>query len=781
MYRRIILLFVIIFCVLTTYCQEGEAVEEGYLVLKRLFGDEEPILIPKFPVESPHIPELPTYSPGNYSHISNDRTVIVHDGEIVTESTAVTNGWVREVDDDIISNEPQTKITELNRQELRTYREYFSLKINSDDFYVKPENDVEIYDDNLIQKVKQFQQKNHLKIDGIIAGQTQKALNQELYLDELKHQTYLKNTYTAQDKKDAIIAFQAINDLPITGIFDKKTCQLLDKSCFPEIYTYTDATSFFRRGDEQSISSFYGYDKALISLGWGTEKQTQAQRALIIIKYQRTHSIPVTAEFDDITVKKIILDYQIDNAIPINFKTKGSKFRSYEGDFLKSLQEQNNLKPSGILTSETADILRPILDKSIISTILKIPTLHDDFVSLLINNSLRFDDIKFYFNDNDFDYFLLDNKYLESDKGLLGYASNRLTGEIVPSDVHNLLNQYEIHLNEIISENASKTNIINIGVYDPNAGTIPIQVGATKISITREELNNLISSQVLPDAINTAIKNSGNKPVLVFRPDFSLIGSISENSYEYESILGSKLSAVNPVKFAAALNKSIGETNEVYLVSDFKKALSKITIADKENFNPLFNIYVPNKDFFSPELGWKLDDYNIVSNLKARGINQNTIKKVPPDTKTTLNWKAEKGPKMFIGDKTETFQTFLMYRVETTDDAPVFLVSCFLPGDDSFISQWLYKNNMSNIIYFSEKIHPTVTSDVILQYNTLSQLPENKTKSFNELWKESIEITRQKNNIRYSPQMKLELNKLYNVIYQLTYIQKISVCFQNAA
>jgi hypothetical protein len=767
------------------FCQAQ--LEEALMSLRKILTHEE---LPKIPLPHPEprppIDRIPTYRIPQFDPQSDISGTVVRDGKIIPTTTAINNDLVRKSNGKLRPTSLKTSIVDIDKPHLRRYREYFGLEINKSEInWTRDEKDLDIYDEDIISHVKNYQATKGLKVNGIISSKTRLLIDNDIYILELKKQGYLKSNYSPQDKKRSIIAFQAVNNLPISGKLDARTCGQLEKFCFPSESRYIDFNSrmeWLSKGDERPTFKFFqsDYENAMHSLGWGKKDQTNAEFAFSVVKFQEDNGLPITGNVDKETLESIVELKKIDLVIPSTYK-KGKKLRTYKQAFIQDIQYENHLPVTGKLNKETRLVLRPLVDHNFINEIRKIPDLHNDFVNLPLTFNKGCDDVKFYFNDETYDYFILENTKLKDTKGLVGYRADRKSGEIIIQDIDNVLLQYQKTVNSLAASYSNKYTIIHLGLINKD-DVLSITVGDIDVPVRYEDLSKFITQEVPIPEFDAAISEQAKKTILILRPDFAL--AKKAEGHLYYSIFGSDYSAVNTAKFAAVINKIYGPSRPVFLVSDVKTALKKLPLALKKDIDPDFKICLPDKEFFKEDWGWKFDDYRIPANLRARGVPQNQFYKIPEEIKTVgTNWQAVKGPKMFIGHKNDNFQTFLMYRVEEMDANPVFLVSCYLTTDEYFISEWIARKKMSNVIYFSEKIHPTVATDVIIEYDKLKKLPVNKSKPFYDLWRASIEATKLKFKNRYTDEMKGELGKLYKVISEITFCDPeqnpFQACLQN--
>ncbi len=772
--KKIIVFFLLCsFSIHFVHAQVGEALDEATTYIKRFFKEEKP----KIRIYE-YTPITPKYEVFHPPVTAESRTAekysgskIIRNGELVDVQKALKENWVEEKDGELRAVSENTKIASLGRTEIRTYRSYFGLNINETIYDIgKPFLDR--YDEALVKRVKDYQLKNHLHPDGVIQGKTESDLIRDIYTSQLIKQQYLKKNYTAEERINAVMAFQGTNNLPATGVFDGQTAKKMNQYCFDsgyyDMYSNNIELDWNNGSKKVTLGPVIFFNDGFRELGWGKKEYTNAELALILLKFQEETKLPKTATFDKNTARLLYKYEEIDKLVPKEYKSGNKKFRDFKKEYFIDIQRENQLTETGELDPATESILLDKIYKSHLSDLRnKMPEIHDDFVSVPLSNDYGHQEVKFYFNDPDYDYFILDNERITEVRKLFGYKINRLTDEISAMSIEDIMKSYDLRTREIAIANSDAQTIISVGLIDQN-NNLNIQVGATQLSSNRPELERFINESIPIPGLYEAIEGSKGKPIIIIRPDFSATTRVEENTYS--CVMGSTFSAVNCTKFTAALNKSCGEIAPVFLASDLKGALAKLQAVKKDNLDPLFQIYVPNKAFFKESYGWKMDDYHIAANLRARGVQENQFHKLPVDENVLIqDWHTHKGPKMFIGHKNESFKDFLFYRVETNDPAPAFVVSCYLPGDEYFVSQWIHKNHMSNVIYFSEKIHPTAVTDVLIEYSRLSALPVNKHKSFNEIWRSAIEHTRKKFDHRYSNQMKLELDKLYNIIFQLTF------------
>lgn len=746
------------------HAQGGKAFEEAFLELRKVFSHREPI--PSHIPEWHPVPPKTTSTVGeNTARTIGETSIIVKDGQILSRESAIAGGLITHDATSIKSLSPSVKIVKLDRTQLRVYREHFGLPVNGELF---PKQNVEIYDEGLIRAVKTFQRKNHLAETGVISGKTERCLKNELRKNELIDQQFLKKNYTAKEKEDAIIAFQAVNNLPVTGKIGRATAAKFDEYIFTSLFDIESrASTYLDNGRTSAFSLSFGSEgDLLVKFGWCSKQPTKAEKALSIINFQEAYGLPKTATLDAETTKTLLEFGEIDKVIPSAYKTNGKLFPIYSKQFLKDFQQKNDLLVSGELNTETRLAIRPELDKQEIKTLRTEGFLHNDFVTTEIASNYKYRDFQLYFNTGADDYFIIKNDRIGLDK-LLAYKINRLNGSVSKSDVVDVLERYDQQAADIMAKNTNKCTLIHCGLINEN-GMLSVQVGSKSIVLEKQQINDFIESNVEIPELTTAIAAGGDRPIVVFRPDYATAKSGGTNTYA--DLYGTGYSSINTAKFTAAVNLRYGRQKAVFLASDVKNAIRKLAPAIASDINPQFRIYTPNKVFFSDKFGWHMDDYHMVNNLRGRGIYKDRITALPKAEIAIKpeEWIMANGPKMFIGHNNDDFQSFITFYAKNQDKSPLFIVSCYDQGNEYFISQLIQQQKVANVIYFSEIISPTAASDVIAEYYKLSRLPANVRRPFKSLWSQSIEAVRTKNALRYSDHMKAELNKLYKVIFMLT-------------
>lgn len=612
-----------------------------------------------------------------------------------------------------------------------------------------------------------FQRKNKLNINGIVSGDTKKYLNKSIYKEELINQKYLKKNYTSNENKNALIAFQAVNGLKKTGTFDANTCAKFDEYIFQN--PYSNETSFFTKGNQIEIPYPINTEANLLlnKFGFCNKTPTISERAISIIKFQETFKIPKTAVLDANTREYLFELGEIDRIIPNTYKTNNKVLKDYAKKYISKIQEDNGLVVNGYLNNETISAIRPILDQEQIKVIRVQKFIHDDFVSTELSNDYHYPDCHLYFNTSEYDYFMIKNSKVRVNDPFC-YRSNRNTGEITKISIMEMLNQYDIQAHYSVTNEISKCTFIYCGLIDEK-GIINLQVGEKSILVKKQQVLDFICSNIEIPELTSALNNTGNKPIIVFRPDYSVAKSNDIDTYT--DLYGTTFSSINSAKFAASITLKYGANKDVFLASDIKQAIAKIDHAVKSEINPQFRIYSPNKTFFKERIGLQIDDYNIVNNLKARGTFKDRIFSIPqsekPSNVGTDGFSSV--PKIIIGHNNLDFQFFLNNYAKKYDENPLFIVSCYNDGNEYFISQLITKKHLSNVVFFTEIIHPTAVSDVMAEYYRMSLLSSNSGKTFRQLWEQSIENVRLKNGLRYSNQMMDELEKLKKIVLILTY------------
>jgi hypothetical protein len=763
--KKIILIFILAIVVSSSYGQEGAIAED----IAKFFSHSEPhpIPIPTFPIRTiPIGEETGGILKSAKRNPFESGTTVIKDGILIDADEALRMGLISNKEGTVKVLSSKVKTVDLNRPELEAYRSHLGL--STDGFSLTTANDV--YDQLLVDAVKVFQKRKHFSETGVISGQTEISLKKELYTEELIRQTYLKKNYTTSGKRDAIVAFQAVNQLDVTGVMDVKTSLLLDRYIFKDprygLYSTAYDPTEFNGGTFSSLSfADFNTKTRINALGLGKKDPTNAELALQLIKLQKNYKLPATGHIDENTGKLLNEFEEIDGIIPSTYKKSGKKFGEYQNKYLTDIQVENKLKVTGKLDDETRLALRPTLDKNKIKVLETHPAIHQDFVSLGLVNSTSFKDIEFYFNDEESDYFIVNNNNSQISKSI-GYQFNRQTGAINHIEINDVLSGFDKKVIQNARELALSCTIVHLGIFGED-GKMSLQIGASSIEITTQQLNEFVQTKVPIPGLAEAMKAAEGKPIFVFRPEYKIAGG--NTTEKYTDLYGSGYSTFNTVKFTAGLGEQF-KKNDIFLVSDIKNALKKTTVAVNDDINPQFRIYTPNKAYFDPKNGWRLDDYHIVNNLRARNIYKGRIVNVPAVAipKDANQWTAGTGPKMFIGHKNDDFKKFLASYVKNPDQSPLFLVSCYARGDESFVSKLIYQTKVSNVIYFSEVIHPTAITDVIAEFDRINGSANSAGKSFKELWYQAIDTARKNNEMRYTDTMKAELDKLYKVIFMLT-------------
>ena len=741
---------------------QARAAEELWTALRKAIGHEEPH-IPPFHIDPP-----PYHPEPVHINTAEDFKTVVRGQQTYSLETAIKNGWVKKDGLDYKPAPGSTVLPELGQTHIRRYREHFGLQVNESEIYVN-HSSFDVYDQALVDKVVSYQKRKGLKSDGVIGGATERALKRELYVSELQQQTYLGAQFDASAKSEAITAFQVVNNLKLTGKLDRATTAQMDKYIFRSSIDNIESPIYLSSGTNELFKSSLGiYKDQLPELGFAEEAKTKAQYVLNILKFQETFKLTKTGELDGPTMDLLKEMKAVDEIIPGSYKTGGQKFKDYSKLYLSRIGPPGAPPASGFLNEETRLALRPELDRLVIKKAQKLPETRNDFVSISLNNDRNFQDVKFYYNDDHYEYFIINKDDIQVKK-LMGYKSDRVSHVITPLDKEDILRQFDRHVSEVVSSLAPQANLFHIGLAD-ESDLISVQIASVSLKINKQDLQDFITSGKSIPELDQAILALDKKPLLVFRPDFGVAKQI--NGDIYNGIMGSSLSAYNAAKFAAALNKVYGSQEEVYLVSDIRNAMKKIAAARLGNKDPQFDLYIPNKDYYKWP-SWRFDDYRIPNNLKARDAYQQHLHKLPASTDFMKpnNWGTTSSPKMFVGHKNDDFRQFVSM-AQNPDHSPVFLVSCYQPGDEYFVSELIHDQGASNVIYFSEVVHPTVITDVLVEYNRLSHAAGNKNTSFRKLWNRSIDNVKEQMADRYSEMMKAELDKLHGIVYMLTLIEE---------
>lgn len=690
----------------------------------------------------------------------DENTLILQKSRLIHLSDALAQGIVGRTGTTLTFPAGQGRLYAYNANYVNRYRKYFGLK----ELYGG-------YDQDLVNAVKNFQQKNELEPTGLIAGKTESLIKIDIFERRLVEEHYFDSESTAIERRRGIEAFQSNNDLKITGVLDVPTRKILERKCFPSVINFFGDFGLNRGSNPRSFA--FGHDflsaKIMEDLKFLTVKdKLVADETKKIIRFQRMYKLPVTGKYDEITFRYLIELNEIEKIVPVELKRQYPGFVNYSKKYISAIQEHHHLNVTGLLDGETRKIIRPLSDQVWIKSVELAKLLPDDFVNtgFLLNNKSK--DLKFYFSDVEHDYFIIDNSKISLPSELLAWRFNKNSGEFTLTDLLTTLKIFEETAINNVKNNKQVANCMFAG-FEDEEGFYSIQLNSTIIRMSKDEINRFMDGDMSVTALDQAFENLDSKPVVLIRPLFKL--AVEEDGPWLNNIMGTGKSAINMAKFTSAINSRYGAKTPVFLASDINGACKKIKTAVKQNTNPGFHFFIPENTSM-----YKVNDYNVIRNLSGRGLKREYFK-ATGSSKWFKYYKSKQttnsGAKIVVGHKDNNYKSLVSWALFNDDQSPLLLASCYQPGDVNYISGLISRYQLSNVIYFSCEIHPTPLSDVLIEYLALSKIKENKEKGFFELWFKAIEITEIKYEGRYSDAMLKELHKLRdNILGQLTFYKK---------